>query len=429
MNLAFSWANRLRYGALGLPLAFVALPLYVLLPNHYAKQFGMPLALLGGLLLGARLFDALIDPLLGRWVDALFARGRDGAKAVLAVGSGAGVVLCAGFAMLFLVPQAVAASQTMLVFWLLAGLLVTYVSFSLLSVAHQAWAARLGGSEVQRSQIVAVREGLGLFGVVLASILPSVSGFIASVAVFFIAIAMGLFAWSRSVQPPVAPAQSTTAAHSLWQPFANPAFVKLFVVFVLNGIASAVPATLLLFFVQDRLQATPGAEGPMLAAYFVCAAASLPLWLALVRRLGLERTWLVGMVLAIAVFVWAAGLGKGDIAAFYVVCALSGVALAADLAVPSALLAGIIAKARAVNDNADGIHFGWWNFAAKLNLALAAGAALPLLAWFGYTPGARDAQALQALTVAYCLLPCVLKALAALALWRWLLPNSSKDVS
>ena len=28
-----------------MPLAFVALPLYVLLPNHYAREFGMPLAL------------------------------------------------------------------------------------------------------------------------------------------------------------------------------------------------------------------------------------------------------------------------------------------------------------------------------------------------------------------------------------------------
>lgn len=55
----------LAYGLLGLPLAFVALPLYVLLPNHYAREFGMPLATLGSVLLAARLFDAVSDPLLG----------------------------------------------------------------------------------------------------------------------------------------------------------------------------------------------------------------------------------------------------------------------------------------------------------------------------------------------------------------------------
>ena len=35
---AFSARNGLAYGLPGLPLAFVALPLYVILPNHYARD-------------------------------------------------------------------------------------------------------------------------------------------------------------------------------------------------------------------------------------------------------------------------------------------------------------------------------------------------------------------------------------------------------
>jgi len=68
------WRDGLSYGALGLPLAFVALPLYVVLPSHYASQFGVPLAWLGALLLAARLFDAATDRLIGRWCDAWFAK-------------------------------------------------------------------------------------------------------------------------------------------------------------------------------------------------------------------------------------------------------------------------------------------------------------------------------------------------------------------
>ena len=48
-----STAQGLHYGLLGMPLAFVALPLYVLLPHHYASQYGMPLATLGAVLLAA----------------------------------------------------------------------------------------------------------------------------------------------------------------------------------------------------------------------------------------------------------------------------------------------------------------------------------------------------------------------------------------
>ena len=75
----------------------------------------------------------------------------------------------------------------------------------------------------------------------------------------------------------------------------------------------------------------------------------------------------------------------------------------------------------------EGAYFGWWNFATKLNLALAAGIALPLLGAFGYSPGGRDADALQALTLAYCLLPCLLKLAAAGLLWTlWLRKDTSR---
>ena len=111
---------------------------------------------------------------------------------------------------------------------------------------------------------------------------------------------------------------------------------------------------------------------------------------------------------------------------FLIVCALSGVALGTDLALPGALLAGVIA-ANGDRGQAEGAYFGWWNFATKLNLALAAGLALPLLALFGYTPGTRDPQALQALTVAYCLLPCVLK-LAGGALYVLVIRHSPPQI-
>ena len=61
----------------------------------------------------------------------------------------------------------------------------------------------------------------------------------------------------------------------------------------------------------------------------------------------------------------------------------------------------------------EGAYFGWWNFATKLNLALAAGVALPLLGALGYSPGTRDPEALRTLALAYAVLPCALKLLAA----------------
>ena len=46
-------------------------------------------------------------------------------------------------------------------------------------------------------------------------------------------------------------------------------FRRLMAVFVFNGIASAIPATLVLFFVQDRLQASKEVEPAFLGCYFL----------------------------------------------------------------------------------------------------------------------------------------------------------------
>ncbi len=408
--LAFSPRNGFLYGFLGLPLAFVALPLYVILPNHYAKAFGMSLGLLGAILLGARLLDAFIDPLIGRLSDRLFARS---AKAVLAFGSASAVVLAAGFALLFF---PLVRSPTALAVWAAVMLVITYAAYSALSVSHQSWGAMLGGDEAQRSRVVAWREGLGLFGVVLASVTPVALGLPATTAIFFIALALGWLAWWRAPRPVAHPTSHQITSGALWIPLKHPAFRRLLAVFMLNGIASAVPATLVLFFIQDRLQAAPAMEPVFLGSYFLSAALSIPAWLAVVRRIGLAQAWFIGMLLAIAVFGWASQLGAGDTAAFVIVCALSGVALGTDLALPGALLAGLIQQ-HGQSGKSEGAYFGWWNFATKLNLALAAGLALPLLGMFGYAPGARDASALNALVIAYCVLPCVLKLAAAAALY------------
>ena len=417
------WRHGLSYGALGLPLAFVALPLYVVLPNHYATVFGMPLALLGALLLGARLVDALADPFIGRWVDRWFDRSSRHAWRAAALAAG---TLALAFAALFAPP---AQHGDALLAWCAVMLVLTYLAYSVVAVVHQAWGARLGGDEAQRARVVAWREALALVGVLLASVLPALFGLTALSVAFAVLLAgaMALLALAPQPHPrPTPPARAAaggampaTAPPSLALPWANPAFRTLLAIYLLNGIASAIPATLVLFFIRDVLRAA-SFEAMFLILYFATGALSIPLWVRLVQRIGLAATWLAGMVLAIVVFAGAAVLREGDALAYGVVCALSGVALGADLTMPGALLAGVIQRAGHAG-RAEGSYFGWWNFATKLNLALAAGLALPLLQAFGYAPGARDAAALSALSLAYCALPCLLKLGAATLLffhWR-----------
>jgi Na+/melibiose symporter-like transporter len=400
------WAG-LRYGALGFPLAFLALPLYVVLPSHYATAYGVPLATLGIVLLITRALDAALDPFIGQAVDSVFARSTRRAWSVAAAAAG---VVGAGFTALFFPPVAGRA----LLAWLAVGLLATYLAFSVLTVVHQAWGTRLGGDAKQRSRVVAWREGCGLVGVLVASVLPSQFGMGAASLVLAATLAVGV---ALLASAPRAPSRRRESPGHWALPWRSAPFRRLLAVFMLNGIATAVPATLVLFFVRDRLQAA-NAEALFLGAYFAAAIVSVPLWVRAVRSFGLARAWLGGMGLAVAAFAWVLMLGAGDTSGFLAVCIASGVALGADLTIPGALLTGVVHRA-GHGAQAEGVYVGWWNSATKLNLGLAAGAALPLLALAGYAPGQRDAQALQALSLAYVAVPCVLKLMAAGLLWRW----------
>lgn len=400
------WAG-LRYGALGFPLAFLALPLYVVLPSHYAAQYGVPLATLGIVLLATRALDAALDPFIGQAVDGVFARSTRSAWLMAAVAAG---VVGAGFAALFF-PQVAADA---LLAWLAVGLLATYLAFSVLTVVHQAWGARLGGDAKQRARVVAWREGCGLVGVLAASVLPSQFGLGVTSLVLAATLAAGVALLARA---PHAPSIRAEAPGHWALPWRSTHFRRLLAVFMLNGIASAVPATLVLFFVRDRLEAA-NYEALFLGAYFAAAILSVPMWVRVVRSFGLARAWLGGMGLAVAAFAWVLNLGAGDAAGFLAVCVASGVALGADLTIPGALLTGVVQRAGHAAQ-AEGVYVGWWNSATKLNLGLAAGAALPLLAIAGYAPGQREPQALQALSVAYVAVPCMLKLIAAALLWRW----------
>jgi Na+/melibiose symporter-like transporter len=212
--------------------------------------------------------------------------------------------------------------------------------------------------------------------------------------------------------------QSAAAPRSLRRALAatlqDRAYRWLIAVSILSGIAAAIPGTLILFYVQDVLQ-RPDLSALFLALYFLFGAAGMPAWIAVSRRAGKKRAWLMGMSLSVAAFVWAYVLGPNDVWAFAIVCVLSGIAYGAELAIPPSMLADVV-DSRSAGSRHAGAYFGVWQMVDKLNLALAAGLALPMLQWLGYTPGA-PLPAQTTLSLTYALLPCLIKLAAIACLW------------
>ncbi len=415
-----SFPRLLAYAILGLPLAMAALPIYVHVPKFYA-DLGLDLAAIGGLLLVARLADAFIDPLLGLWSD----RSRAWTYGRLSF-VGVGMLLLAG-GMFALFNPLLGAAQ--LAWWLMLSLALVYLGFSMASVSYQAYGAELSADPHQRTRITAAREGLSLVGVLLAAALPEIfarqvgvrEGF-AQFALLYVPLAVACCSIMLLLSPRPLPyaksAHPISGFSSLIAPFTNRPFRYLLAAFLVNGIAAAIPATLFLFFAQDVIGRSD-LSAAFLIVYFVAGAVGMPLWVWLARRIGKRGAWRAGIALSVISFVWAFSLSRGDVSAFMIICALSGLGLGADLALPPSMLADVIDHDEANGKTRnEGAYFGLWNLVTKLNLALAAGIALPLLSRLGYVPGAAEpaAQSLTALAAIYALLPSLLKIFAAIIL-------------
>ena len=288
-------AQLIAYGALGLPLAFAALPVYVYAPKFYAG-LGLSLTTAGAILLFARIADGLIDPWLGSAADR-----APGVKKFIGF---ALIPLALGMFGLFHPPPNIPLAA-----WLTGSVVVVTFGFSAASIAYQAWGAQIG-SPAERTTVTATREAFGLAGVILAALLPqlfaaSIEQGLPATALAFVPL-LAVCAAATLGRAPAAPSASTGAhrgARGAPGVLASPRFRRLLLVFALNGIASAIPATLFLFFVADVLGMRQK-SGLFLALYFISAALALPLWVRLAARIGMRQAWLCSMALAIAAFVW-----------------------------------------------------------------------------------------------------------------------------
>lgn len=401
----------LRYGLLALPLAFAGMPLYIHAPDFYATHHGVSLTLIGILLLAIRAFDAIQDPLLGLLSD----RYRNYRLPLMLGGM---LLLAGGFYLLF---HPHPGSEA---WYFVLGMVLATTAFSHLSINLNT----IGGvwSQVPHTQtrITTTREALGLTGLMLAALTPTLLQRIESpdaafhhfsllLAALLVIAAFVFSGWYCSHRDRLQSASlDIFSGATLSQALQSNR--RLYTIYAASVTASAIPAVLVLFFIRDRLDGENWA-GLFLLLYFLAGVAAMPLWQAFARHFSKQTGWLAAMGLAIVSFIWAYFLQSGDLISYGIICIASGMALGAELALPPALLAEKVTHQHA------SVQFAILTFLSKSALALAAGLSLPLLEVAGYQPGARNStEALQALSFTYALLPCLLKLVAATLLWRWI---------
>lgn len=411
-----------------LPAMVVALPtiaVYIHLPAFYGVQLGLGLTATGLIMLAARIFDTVTDPLVGALSDRFHFRGSR-RKPWIAVGA---VVAGVGMVKILNPPAGINGG------YLLGWSIVLYAGWTMVAVPYAAWGAELTADYDQRTRVTSWREGFSLLGIIGAGALTAATadrgwsesdsiGAIAWAAVALGCIVVPAMLWLVPDRPSAirAPVSVTVAQmRAGWRSLlTNKPFMRLLAAWFLNGVANGIPSALFFIYLEHGLGAGTEERPLFILVYFIAAIAAIPLWSALSRRFGKHRIWCAAMMFACAAFVTVPFIPTGQLAAFAVVCLVTGMALGADLALPPAIQADVVDydRLRSGRDRT-GLQFALWGMATKLALAVAVGLALPGVEAAGFDPAAPTESGRAALAVIYAFAPVVIKLSAIAVVWRF----------
>ncbi|MDQ2070216.1 MFS transporter [Natronospira bacteriovora] len=410
----------LAYGLPGLPLAAVGLPLYIFLPAFYHESLGLPLGVVGLVLLIARIWDVVTDPLVGSLTD--YRGSRWGRRKPWMV-AGAPLFML-GVWLLMVPPSGAGASH------LLLWSLVAYLGWTMIQLPYVAMGAELSGDYHQRSRITVFREGFVVVGTLAAVIVPGAMEemgaargdalrVLAAAMVMLLPLALLILLWR--VQEPPRPARKLVPwGEGLRLLAENRPFRRLLLAYLVNGMANALPASLFILFATEVLGAGDRI-GLLLIVYFLSAVVALPFWLRASRRFGKHRIWAVSMAWAALIFAFVPLLGEGDFHWFLLITILTGFSLGVDQAIPASMQADVVDEdsARGGGGRA-GLYFGLWNMATKFAWALAVGIAFPVLDLAGFESGGQNAQgSLLTLSLLYGAAPVAAKLAVIPLVWRF----------
>ena len=415
----------LAYALPAFVVALPTIPVYIHLPSLYGVQLGVGLATTGYVLLAARLFDTVTDPLVGILCDRLSIWGLK-RKPWIAVGA---IIAGIGLYRILTPPDDVTAA------YLLVWSLVLYGGWTMVAVPYLAWGAELSSNYHERTRITAWREGFALLGIIGAGVIGAITvslgwsdrasiGSIAWAAILLGVVAIPLLL--RAVPERAGPATRSPGARdgglmeNLQALGRNKLFLRLLVAWFANGVANGIPAALFFIYLEHGLGADSDVRPLFVLLYFVAAIASIPLWYRLSAIFGKHRVWCWGMIAACLAFVTVPLIDVGAYYAFGAVCIVTGMALGADLSLPPALQADVTDYAAYRFGHAQtGLQFALWGMSTKLALAVAVGVALPGLELSGFDPQAPSEAGRSALLVIYALIPVVIKAAAITMVWRF----------
>lgn len=397
--------NLIAYSLLGFCLAFMGLPLYIYLPNYYADNFNISLQNIALILFTTRLFDTIQDPIFGFFSDKYSYLKR---KIIFYLAPFMGL----SFLLLFYPLNIINIHL-----WLIIMLIITFSLYSAVYINYQSYAVSFSDDYHTKTKIIAYREIFFISGIIFAALIPAIlfkifdekTSFLIVGSFYFIlatifAVIFYFFAPHNNYK-----IKQTSNFKKI---FSNKILQKFALVFLFNAFSAAIPAILIMFFVEKVLNAKD-LIGIFLLLYFSGLMIGTILWTKLSKALNNKsKTWLISIFFTLIIFSFCYFLGEGDILYYSIICILSGIAFGGDFALAFSILTDIIQKDKLENNQT--IIFGFCNFMVKISLTLSSSI---LIYFIGFFENDTNLQS-GFISFSYAILPIIFRSLAGFILYK-----------
>lgn len=410
----------LAYGAADLPTSMVATSISLFLPVFYTQDLGLGMASVGTVLMLARLWDVVTDPVIGYLSDRT--RSRFGRRRPWVVAALPLMMIAVYF--LYFPPDGPSSA------YLLGWIMVFWLAWTMFNIPYFAWGAELSPNYVERTRVTGWRTMAGLVGTLLAIAVPALSQMflgwggrsaevmpiIGLLALLLMPVCIGVAAIGVPERTDFVPARMKVWAglRIMWS---NGPFRRLLFAFVFSGLAVALTTPLFVMFVT-HIVLEPTAAPRVVLCYFLGNLLGVPLWVWLAARTEKHVTWLCSislMGIAFPQFIW---LGPGDVVAAQLILFVIGIGGGNTQVVPSSMKADVIdLDSLQSGEDRAGLFFAAWSTATKVVAALGVGVSMPLLAGFGFDPTViNPPEQLRAFQTYFSLSPLLFYLLSAVLL-------------
>jgi Na+/melibiose symporter-like transporter len=420
------------YAALTFPMGGLGLPITVYLPPLYATDVGLGLALVGFLFMITRIFDVITDPIMGVVIDHYPTRwGRRRHWIALSVP----LLLVSAFFIYF---PPVGAGGAYLLVWML----VLYVGYTMLTIAHQSWGAELSSDYAERNRIYGWREVAIILGMVSVLGLPALMEITAGADAFgkvgamgwFLIITLPITAVAAIMLVPdhvtkVKTGQSMELKEGLRILLTNWSMGRIVAADMFTALATGIIGSSYLFLARFVWE-LPQYSSIMLLGYFVLGFAGMPFWMWLAKRMSKHRALCVALIWSIGAQLIYLIPGPGDFTLALIATFMLGFAFGAGPFLLRSMMADVCDKDRLeTGQNRTALLYAMLTTTAKVGAAISVGMTYPLLAWVGFDPAVgmeNSPVALDGLRLIFALLPVPLLAAAIALIWNYPIDHAAQ---